>query len=383
MPKRKPALRRTVHAPLSLARRLARDLLAWYDAEKRDLPWRRTRDPYAILVSEFMLQQTQVATVVPYYERFLERFPTVRALAESSEQEVLRHWAGLGYYGRARNLHAAARRIVAVCEGEVPRRVSDLLFLPGVGRYIAGAVASIAFGVAAPAVDSNVVRVICRLFALDENPASARARRGLEELVSRLIPASRPGDFNQALMEMGARVCAPASPRCGECPLRALCEGTRRGNPRAYPAPPRRPAMEAVEEASAVVRADGKYLVVCQRTKSGRYRNLWQFPHVEVTGEEAASRALQRYLRETLHLSVRVVEEWAEVRHQVTHHRIRKRVYLCALARRPRAGRRLPKGLSDDTARWATVEEIGSLPLGAPDRRILDLIAEGEDWGPV
>ncbi|HUT24347.1 MAG TPA: NUDIX domain-containing protein, partial [Sumerlaeia bacterium] len=294
-------------------------------------------------------------------------------------QEVLRHWAGLGYYSRARNLRAAARRIVAACEGEIPPRVSGLLFLPGVGRYIAGAVASIAFGVSAPAVDSNVVRVICRLFALDENPASAPVRRGLEELVSRLIPASRPGDFNQALMELGARICAPAPPRCRECPLRASCEGARRGNPRAYPAPPRRPAIETVEEASAVVRADGKCFVVCQRAASGRYRNLWQFPHVEVAGEEEASRALQRHLREAFHLCVRVLQEWAEVRYQVTHHRIRKRVYLCAPARKPRAGPRLPKGLSEETARWATVQEIGSLPLGAPDKRILDLIAEGED----
>ena len=373
------------------ARGIAARLLEWYDANKRDLPWRRTADPYAILVSEFMLQQTQVATVIPYYHRFLDTFPTIEALARSPEQEVLRLWAGLGYYSRARHLHAAARRIVDQYQGQVPRDPADLLFLPGVGRYVAGAVASIAYRRPVAAVDANAVRVLCRLFALALNPAAPRERRELEELAARLVPLDRPGDFNQAIMELGARICAPREPRCPECPLNRFCQARKQGDPHAYPPKAKRPATVQVEEACAIVRRGSRYLVAKRPQASGRYRNMWEFPHTELTQGDDPKKRLKAYLNETYGLSVQVEEEWAEIRHQVTHHKIRKRVFLCTPTDRQRqdsatraAGAKVDSGMDaparqrteDPEARWATLDEIDALPLGAPHKRIAALLAE-------
>jgi A/G-specific adenine glycosylase len=391
------------------ARALPGLLLAWYDAERRDLPWRRTQDPYAILVSEFMLQQTQVATAVPYFERFMATFPTVKALAAAPEQEVLRLWAGLGYYSRARNLRAAAHRIVEQYGGRVPPRVSDLLFLPGVGNYVAGAVASIAFGVAAPAVDTNVSRVLSRVFTLTADPTAPKARRELESLAASLIPAERPGDFNQAMMELGARVCTAAKPLCPECPLRNLCKAAEEGNPLGYPAQTKRPDTVEVEEAVAVVRDDSeRYLIVQRPGDSGRYRGMWEFPHVvlwqgneapgkakrnvrgNAQGEDTARKILETFLSENFGVAARTDEEWAEIRHQVTHHKIRKRVFLAHIAhsvQAPHSIRRsgaasapspnISEGDSIDL-RWATLGEIAELPLGAPHKRILALLQESE-----
>jgi A/G-specific adenine glycosylase len=372
---------------------LAGRLLSWYDSDKRDLPWRRTLDPYAILVSEFMLQQTQVATVIPYFERFMAAFPTVRALAAAPEQDVLRLWAGLGYYSRARHLHAAARRIVEVYGGRIPPRVGDLLFLPGVGSYVAGAVASIAFGMAAPAVDANVARVLSRLFALTGDPASPRVRKDLESLATALISAERPGDFNQAMMELGALICAAAKPLCDTCPVRSSCKAAQQGNPLDYPAAAKRPETLEVEEVLAVVRAgdrvDARYLIVQRPGDSGRYRNMWEFPHVAV-GEgrkhsrrtDRVSETLTAFLFESFGLKVRVDEEWAEIRHQVTHHKIRKRVFLCSLADQgtgQKAGKKAHQEVQPadtDSLRWLTLKQIAEYPLGAPHKRILALLEE-------
>ena len=392
---------------------LARRLLTWYDSDKRDLPWRRTCDPYAILVSEFMLQQTQVATVIPYFERFMAAFPTVRALAAAPEQDVLRLWAGLGYYTRARHLHTAARKIVSDYGSRVPPRLGDLLFLPGVGSYVAGAVASIAFGLPAPAVDANVARLLSRLFALSDNPANPRGRKTLESLAAALIPPERPGDFNQAMMELGALVCAAARPLCDSCPVRGFCKAAQQGNPTAYPAPAKRPKTIEVEEvlavvrveyradapageragarasASAVVRSEDRYLIVQRPGDSGRYRNMWEFPHVAV-GEgrkhfrkpDRISETLTAFLFESFGFKVRVDQEWAEIRHQVTHHKIRKRVFLCSLADQgagQKAGKKAhqeAQPADTDTLRWVTLDEIADYPLGAPHKRILALLHE-------
>jgi len=440
---------------------LARRLLTWYDSDKRDLPWRRTCDPYAILVSEFMLQQTQVATVIPYFERFMAAFPTVRALAAAPEQDVLRLWAGLGYYTRARHLHTAARKIVSDYGSRVPPRLGDLLFLPGVGSYVAGAVASIAFGLPAPAVDANVARLLSRLFALSDNPANPRGRKTLESLAAALIPPERPGDFNQAMMELGALVCTAARPLCDSCPVRGFCKAAQQGNPTAYPAPAKRPKTIEVEEVLAVVRvqdragaqavvrvqdragaragtpagdragapagdragapavvrvqdragaqavvrvqdragaragappavrSEDRYLIVQRPGDSGRYRNMWEFPHVAV-GEgrkhfrkpDRISETLTAFLFESFGFKVRVDQEWAEIRHQVTHHKIRKRVFLCSLADQgagQKAGKKAhqeAQPADTDTLRWVTLEDLSHYPLGAPHKRILALLHE-------
>src|SRR5512134_738690 len=212
-----------------------RALLAWYRRERRDLPWRRTRDPWAIWVSETMLQQTRVETVIPYYERFMQRFPNVAALADADTDELMSHWAGLGYYSRARNLKAAASQVVREHGGRVPGDVEALRALPGVGRYTAGALASIAFDRPAPIVDGNVARVLARLLDLDLDVRSPAGQRRLWAEAEALANGPSPGDLNQALMELGALVCTPRTPRCADCPVRRRCRGRAAGRAEALP----------------------------------------------------------------------------------------------------------------------------------------------------
>ena len=374
MARKSPATFPEVHLSPARARAIVGRLLDWYGVKQRDLPWRETSAPYAILVSEFMLQQTQVATAMPYYRRFLKAFPTVGDLAMADEQDVLREWAGLGYYSRARNLQAAARKIVTEFGGRVPDGFAELLFLPGVGRYMAGAVASIAYGRKVAAVDANVARIACRLFALAVNPAATRARVGLEELVGRIVPGERPGDFNQALMDLGATICTAASPDCPDCPLREHCDAAREGKPEAYPALPKRRETVAVREAVAIAEAGGRYLLVQRPADRGRYRNMWEFPHVEVAEGDDALEALRSHLANALGVEVRVGDEWAEIRHQVTHHRITKVLYRCEFA-----GGSAPEGLDGETARMATPDEASELPMGAPHKKILALLRDSAD----
>ncbi len=222
---------------LTTRRTFAARLLAWYAKHKRDLPWRRdTHDPYRVWISEIMLQQTQVATVIPYYKRFLARFPNVRALANAKLDDVLKAWEGAGYYARARNLHLAAREIVARFGGQLPSTVDELLTLPGIGRYTAGAIASIAFKRDAPVVDGNVTRVLCRCFNIQHDPKSAATQKELWHLAEILLPRGCAADFNQGLMELGATICTPRNPQCNVCPINRACVARRLGRQDKLPA---------------------------------------------------------------------------------------------------------------------------------------------------
>ena len=240
----------------------AAELLNWYDANKRDLPWRRDRDPYRIWVSEVMLQQTRVDTVIPYYERFMERFPTVRHLAEAPEEEVLKCWEGLGYYSRARNLQAGARQVVELYGGVVPDDKAAISSLKGIGPYTAGAILSIAYNKPEPAVDGNVMRVMSRYFLLEDDIAKPSARTKIERLAASIIPEGRAGDFNQAVMELGALVCTPKSPGCLLCPVLAQCAGRAAGRERELPvkskAKPPRPELAACRPRQGAGRARGQ-----------------------------------------------------------------------------------------------------------------------------
>ena len=218
-------------------------LLTWYRRHGRDLPWRRSRDPYHIWISEVMLQQTQVETVIPYYHRFLNAFPDVAALAAAPQSAVLKHWEGLGYYARARNLHKAAQQVVQEHGSQLPRTPEDLRRLPGIGRYTAAAVASIAFGQDTVALDGNLHRVLCRLFAIDDDPGRPNTQRTLEYLALSMLPAGQAGDFNQALMDLGATLCRRSRPACDDCPVAADCVARREGRQAELPAP--RPRREA------------------------------------------------------------------------------------------------------------------------------------------
>ncbi|HEY8552322.1 MAG TPA: A/G-specific adenine glycosylase [Thermaerobacter sp.] len=253
-------------------------LIHWYDRHRRDLPWRRTRDPYAVLVSEVMLQQTRVETVLPYYVRFLRRFPSASHLAAASEEEVLRLWQGLGYYRRARQLHQAARVLVERHGGQVPPDPEAVRALPGVGDYTAGAVLSIAFDLPVPAVDGNAQRVLARVFGVDEPADQAAGRRRLHDLARRLVDGPRPGAFNQAVMELGATVCRPRRPGCGDCPLADLCVAARTGDPEAWPV--RRRSGRWLEEDVAIAwcAVEGRVAVV-RRPQEGLLGGLWALPY--------------------------------------------------------------------------------------------------------
>ncbi len=253
-------------------------LLTWYAEHRRDLPWRRADDPYAVWVSEMMLQQTRVATVIPYYERWMARFPTLAELARAELDEVLGVWQGLGYYARARRLHGAARAVLERHDGALPADVDALLALPGVGPYTAGAIASIAFGIEAPLVDVNVARVLARAFAIDTDIARSAAQRRLHGLAAALVRGPAPGDFNQALMELGATVCTPRSPGCLVCPWCDGCQARAEGRQTELPVKAKKAAPRREERhAWALRRADGT-LLVAHRHTDGLLGGLWEFP---------------------------------------------------------------------------------------------------------
>jgi A/G-specific adenine glycosylase len=272
-----------------------RSLLAWYRRHRRPLPWRATRDPYRIWVSEVMLQQTQVATARPYYRAFLRRFPTLRSLARAREEQVLAVWSGLGYYRRARHLRAAARRVMVEHGGRLPRDPRAFRSLPGVGRYTAGAVLSIAFDRPLPALDGNVARVLARLFGVRASVRNPHGAKRLWALAGSLVPMRRPGEWNQALMELGALVCAPRAPHCPSCPVRDACRAHRLGAPEAFPPALPRARLEHVRRAVAWIERGGRVLMV--RRAGPQLAGLWEPPGVELGRGDDAGRALEDTLR--------------------------------------------------------------------------------------
>jgi A/G-specific adenine glycosylase len=264
------------------------ELLAWYHVHKRDLPWRRTRDPYAIWVSEIMLQQTRVETVIPYYQRFMQRFPSARALADAPLDDVLAHWSGLGYYRRARLLHEGARAVVREHRGELPRDPLARRALPGIGAYTAGAIGSIAFDLPEPIVDGNVARVLSRLELIDTPLGERATERVLWEHAAQLAIGERPGELNQALMELGARVCTPLNAKCGACPLRAECRAHREGKVDELPVPAKKKPPKPVSLVALVARAQDDALWLT-RSEGSLFGGLWGFPLAEGAGRKLAS----------------------------------------------------------------------------------------------
>lgn len=279
-------------------RRIRSKLLCWYEKNKRDLPWRRDRDPYKIWVSEVMLQQTRVDTVIPYYERFLKRFPTPGDLASASEEEVIKAWEGLGYYSRARNLHAAVREVVSSYGGKVPEDREAMSRLKGVGPYTAGAVLSIAYNRRVPAVDGNVMRVFSRLFTIEEDITRTAVRRRMEALATELIPEDRPGDFNQALMELGALVCVPSSPSCDRCPLVRECQAHEQGRAKDFPVKRKGKAPVPVCVVFGWIVDDEGRVLFERRPKKGLLAGLWGLPTAEMERDDPPREKLKRYCAE-------------------------------------------------------------------------------------
>ena len=335
-------------------------LLAWFRACQRALPWRERRDPYAVWVSEIMLQQTQVATVVPYFERFMERFPTLRDLAEAPEEEALRLWAGLGYYSRARNLRRGAQEVLERYGGVVPAEVERLLELKGIGRYTAGAIASIAYNRSAPIVDGNVMRVLTRVFALPGDPKRGPLHRRLWELAEALIPPGEACEFNPAMMDLGATVCTPKSPRCDDCPVSEYCLANRRGEQERFPETASRPASELVQMVCGVVaREDGRALLV-QPSTEGRWGGLWQFPNGRLEAGEGYGERLARLFSEW-DAEAEVAASICTVRHGITRFAITLQAFEC----------RATGAVSPPMPHhWADEADLLNLPLPAPHRKV-------------
>jgi A/G-specific adenine glycosylase len=302
-------------------------LLRWYRRHRRDLPWRATRDPYAIWISEVMLQQTQVATVLPYYRRFLERFPSVHALAEASEEAVLSVWSGLGYYRRARALRAAAREIVDRYEGRLPDDATELRSLPGIGRYTAGAIASMAYGREEPVLDGNVKRVLCRIRGI-----AGRNDAELWEIALTLVRGDGPGDLNQGLMELGALVCTPRAPRCAHCPVRSGCRATVCGNPEAYPTPRPTRRPEQVRVAVALTRRGGRILLE-RPSRGSPLRGSWDLLAVEVGSAGDPRARMVTALGRRHGLTLEAGRKTATASHGILHRRLELELFECRLVR--------------------------------------------------
>lgn len=350
-----------------LRQRIRRRLLAWFERHRRDLPWRRTRDPYHIWVSEVMLQQTQVATVVPFYERFLKAFPTLTALAAADEQEVLRHWQGLGYYRRARDLHRAARELVRRHGDRIPDDPEALHGVSGIGRYTRGAILSQAFDRRLPIVEANSRRVLCRLFGRTDDPRRGPGQRWLWHMAESLLPSRRIGDFNQSLMELGALVCTPAAPRCAECPLAEDCVARRRRLQDKIPVRFAAAAPVEVHEVAVAVRRGSQVLLV-QRPPGGRWAGLWEFPRGQVVEGETPEAAASRWLRHSTGVRARLGAEVTTIRHGVT----RFRITLVCFEARYEAGSFRPAFYPE--GHWVEPERLLQYPVSTPQRRLIEAL---------
>lgn len=334
-------------------------LLRWYVKQGRDLPWRKTRDPYRIWVSEIMLQQTTVNAVIPYYQRFLKRFPTVDGLAAASFDDVVQLWAGLGYYSRARNLHRAAQKIMAELKGEFPRTTEDWVQLPGIGRSTAGAIVSIAYDQPAPILDGNVRRVLVRLFAWAEDPRSSRAERQLWAWAEALTPESQPHDYAQAIMDLGATVCTPRQTDCEQCPLKDHCLAYAKGLVNDLPVPRKKKAIPVRCQVSILVWVD-RALLMHRRPNDGFLGGLWEFPSAELMGEFKTEQTVKKLIAQ-FNLGGQP-EKIGDIRHAYSHFKLELEAFFV------RGDSRID--VDEHNCHWIPFEELKTLPLHGAHQKV-------------
>ena len=343
---------------------LQKKLLAWYEKEKREMPWRNNLNPYRILVSEFMLQQTQVKTVIPYFERWIKSFPTLQKLARAQESTVLKHWEGLGYYSRARNLKKTAQIILKNYSGKVPDSMDEILKLPGVGRYTAGAILSIAFGQKVPVLDGNVKRVLSRIFLLKENGSNSQSENILWDIMHSLLPETGSGDFNQAFMELGATVCLPKNPLCLLCPLKQNCKAQKTGEQSLYPPRKLKTPSTKIEVSAAVILRRNK-IYIQKRKVGGLMGGLWEFPGGKFEPGESAEQCLSREIKEEIGVALHIDEKFMTVKHSYTRFRVTLHVFLCRI----RSGRVSPTKC--EKWDWVKREELDTYPFPAANVKII------------
>ena len=346
------------------------DLVAWFDGDPRDMPWRRTDDPYRIWLSEVMLQQTRVDQARPYYERFVAAFPTVETLAAADLDEVLRLWEGLGYYSRARNLHKAARRVVETFGGRIPDTYDAISTLPGVGPYTAAAVLSIAFGRPHAVLDGNVIRVLTRVFTIKDEISKSRTRKQLQHLADALLDPSRPGDFNQAMMELGATICTPKTPRCPSCPLRTVCGAFVAGTPEAFPVKKKKAPVPHYDVAAGLLFNDDDQLLIQRRPEDKMLGGLWEFPGGKREPGESMEETCRRELREELGIEVEIEELFGTVSHAYTHFKITMYAFRCRI----RAG--TPHSREGLPLRWVSMPELTDYAFPRANRRLINALID-------
>lgn len=350
---------------------IQRSLLQWYANHARELPWRRRVTPYRVWVSEIMLQQTQVASVIPYFRRFIKEFPTIGALAASSEQDVLRLWEGLGYYRRARQLHQAAKLVVERHGGKLPTHIALLRQLPGIGRYTAGAILSIAKGLPEPILEANSRRVLARLLGFKGDAASSRGTKRLWEAATRLVPQEDPGGFNQALMELGSGLCNPKSPLCGQCPLQQNCQGHHLGIASKIPLVRRKARSLKVQE-TAIVITDGDQLLIRQRGPNERWAGLWDFPRLSMAKlkPDVIQDTAKRIAKQELGIPISRPRLMTTIQHTVTRYRITLYAIQAHISSRRGPGLTRKGAANAPHYCWAGAADLESLPLTTPARRL-------------
>ena len=352
-------------------------LLEWYSRNARQLPFRGTGDPYAVWVSEIMLQQTRMDTVIPYYQRWMSLFPNVQALAAASEQQALKAWEGLGYYSRARNLWKAARQVMERFDGQMPRRVADLETLPGIGRYTAGAIASIAFDQDEPALDGNIRRVLARVFNMDLPARSPAGEARLWRLAREHLPAGRAGDYNQALMDLGALICVSRAPACPTCPLQAICQANRLGLQAQLPAMGKKPPIPHFNVAAGILQEGGDgpayrptRVLIARRPANGLLGGLWEFPGGKQQDGESLEACLAREMREELGVEVSVGEPFGTYRHAYTHFKVTLHAFCCRITQGE------PRAIEASELAWVEIKDLAKYPMGKIDRAIANRLRD-------
>jgi A/G-specific adenine glycosylase len=351
------------------------ELMSWYRKNARDLPWRRTSDPYAIWVSEIMLQQTRVETVIPYYQRWMIELPTLQALVLADQDQVLKLWEGLGYYSRALNMHKAANLIVKNFNGNLPEDAKSLESLPGIGRYTAGAIASIAFDQHAPILDGNIKRVFSRLFNISTPLKASETEKELWRIAENLLPTDSPGDFNQALMELGALVCLPKNPDCNCCPLQNDCLAFQFNLQGALPVRMEKSPLPHIQVTAAVINKDSQVLLA-KRPSKGLLGGMWEFPGGKQEKNETLPETLKREIKEELDANIQVGEHLGTYQHAYTHYKVTLHAYQCRLMSED-----LKMNYHTDLV-WAPLETLHSYPMGKLDRIIAKQLQARNDVSP-
>lgn len=351
------------------------NLLRWFAKHQVDLPWRQKPSAYHIWLSEIMLQQTQINTVIPYYMRFLENYPSIHALADAPIDEVLKMWEGLGYYSRARNLHKTAQLVVTEYDGQFPNTVDELLKLPGIGRYTAGAIASIAFGVSAPVLDGNVIRVFTRLLDMDNDVTQSATQKQLWDIAEKWVPQKDAGDYNQALMELGQTICRPKNPTCAECPIQSYCQAFTNGTQSERPVKKKKPPTPHYNVTAGLIRNEGGQILIAQRPMEGLLGGLWEFPGGKQEEGESLEACLVRELQEELAIEVEVGALFVVVKHAFTHFKITLHAFDCKyLGAIPPYDE--PQAIEVADWKWIQSDELDTYSFGKADRQVISALKE-------